>query len=41
MAIYVSIFQTVQAVSMEDITMRLGAFAFQEKLAKGAAGVWF
>lgn len=32
----VSIFQTVQVVSMEDVTIRLGAFSFHEKLVNGA-----
>jgi hypothetical protein len=32
----VSIFQTVHVVSMEEVTMRLGDFSFQEKLVNGA-----
>jgi len=36
MAADVSMFQTVQVVSIEDVTTKLGAFSFQEKLVKGA-----
>ena len=37
----VSMFQTVHVVSMNDVTMRLGAFSFQEKLVSGAPEDWF
>ena len=40
MAVAVSIFQTVHVVSIEDVTTRLGAFSFQEKLVKGAPVFW-
>ena len=36
MAAEVSMFQTVHVVSIEDVTTKLGAFSFQEKLVRGA-----
>lgn len=36
MAEEVSMFQTVQVVSMEDVTMSVGFFSFHEKLVNGA-----
>ena len=36
-----SMFQIVHVVSMDDVTMRLGAFLFQEKLVSGAPEDWF
>ena len=41
MAVDVSRFQTVQVVSMEDVTIRLGAFSFHEKFVSGAPAVLF
>lgn len=41
MAVAVSMFQTVHVVSIDDVTMRLGAFSFQEKLVSGAPDDWF
>ena len=32
----VSMFQTVHVVSIDDVTTRLGAFSFHEKLVNGA-----
>ena len=40
-AVDVSIFQTVQVVSIEDVTTRLGDFSFHEKLVKGAPVLLF
>jgi len=34
-------FQTVHVVSIEDVTTRLGAFSFHEKLVNGALEFWF
>ena len=36
MAVEVSMFQTVQVVSIDEVTTRLGDFSFQEKLVNGA-----
>lgn len=36
MAVAVSMFQTVQVVSMDDVTTRLGLFSFHEKFVNGA-----
>jgi hypothetical protein len=36
----VSIFQTVHVVSMEEVTIKLGAFSFQEKFVNGAPVDW-
>lgn len=35
MAVEVSIFQTVHVVSIDEVTIRLGAFSFHEKLVNG------
>lgn len=40
MAVDVSMFQTVHVVSIEEVTMRLGDFSFQEKLVNGAPVDW-
>lgn len=34
-------FQTVQVVSIEDVTIKLGTFSFHEKLVSGAPECWF
>jgi len=34
-------FQTVHVVSIDDVTTRLGAFSFHEKLVNGALEFWF
>lgn len=34
-------FQTVQVVSIDDVTTRFGDFSFQEKLVNGAPVEWF
>jgi hypothetical protein len=36
MAVDVSMFHTVQVVSIDDVTTRLGDFSFHEKFVKGA-----
>ena len=36
-----SMFQIIHVVSMDDVTMRLGTFSFQEKLVNGAPEDWF
>lgn len=36
MAVEVSMFQTVQVVSIDEVTTKLGDFSFQEKLVNGA-----
>jgi hypothetical protein len=41
MAVDVSMFHTVQVVSIDDVTTRLGDFSFQEKFVKGAPVEWF
>jgi hypothetical protein len=40
MADEVSIFHTVHVVSMEEVTIKLGAFSFHEKFVKGAPVDW-
>jgi hypothetical protein len=40
MAVAVSMFQTVQVVSMDDVTTRLGLFSFHEKFVRGAPAPW-
>lgn len=40
-AVEVSMFQTVQVVSIEDVTTRLGDFSFHEKLVNGAPVLLF
>jgi len=37
----VSMFHTVHVVSMEEVTIKLGAFSFHEKLVNGAPVDWF
>lgn len=37
----VSMFHTVQVVSMEEVTIWLGAFSFHEKFVSGAPVEWF
>lgn len=39
-AVEVSMFQTVHVVSIDDVTTRLGAFSFQEKLVNGGPVDW-
>lgn len=34
-------FQTVHVVSIEEVTTKLGAFSFHEKLVRGAPECWF
>jgi len=36
----VSMFQTVHVVSMEEVTIKLGAFSFHEKFVNGAPVDW-
>jgi hypothetical protein len=40
MAVDVSMFQTVHVVSIDDVTTKLGAFSFQEKLVNGGPVDW-
>lgn len=40
MAVDVSIFQTVQVVSIEAVTIRFGAFSFHKKFVRGAPADW-